>query len=72
MLINIHQLLHLCDKVVQLVPLWTHPFFLFEGKNRFILKTTHSSQKIDGQLQSAVNMVHSISEIIHEKISKNY
>ena len=71
MLMNIHQLLHLCDNVVQLGPLWTHCCFPFEDKNRFILKTIHGSQKIECQLQSAVNMMHSIPEIIHEKISKN-
>ena len=68
---NIHQLLHLCDNVVQLGPLWTHSCFLFEDKNRFTLKTIHGSQKIECQLQSAVNMMHSIPEIINEKISKN-
>ena len=71
MLMSIHQLLHLCDNVVQLGPLWTHSCFPFEDKNRFILKTIHDSQKIECQLQSAVNMMHSIPEIIHEKISKN-
>ena len=71
MLMNIYHLLPLCDNVAQLGLLWTHSCFSFEEKNRFLLKTIHGSQKIECQLQSAVNMMHSIPEIIHEKISKN-
>ena len=50
MLMNMHQLLHLYDNVVQVGPLYAHSCFSFKDKNRFILKTIHGSQKIECQL----------------------
>ena len=41
MLSNIHQLMHLCDNVKHLGPLWSHSCFPFEDKNRFILQLIH-------------------------------
>ena len=51
MVANIYQLLHLCDNVKNLGPLWTHSCFPFEDKNRFILQLIHGSQKFEFEIQ---------------------
>ena len=71
MLANIHQLLHLCDNVKHLGPLWTHSCFPFEDKNKFILQLIHGSQKIECQLNSAINVIQSIPNVVEKTISKN-
>ncbi|XP_066923710.1 uncharacterized protein [Clytia hemisphaerica] len=68
---NIHQLVHLCDDVRELGPLWTHSCFPFEDKNKFILNVIHGSQKVEFQLTSAVNLVHSLPEIVENTIMKD-
>ena len=69
MLFNIHQLMHLCDNVKQLGPLWSHSCFPFEDKNRFILQHIHGSQRIEFQLNSAVNIIRANPEVIEKNIS---
>ena len=71
MLSNVHQLLHLCIDVRNLGPLWTHSCFPFEDKNRFILQLIHVSQKIEFQLNSAINIVQSIPTVVEQTISKD-
>ena len=68
MLANIHQLLHLCDNVKHLGPLWTHSCFPFEDKNKFILQLIHGSQKIECQLNSAINVIQSIPNVVEKTI----
>ena len=68
---NIHQLLHLCNNVKNLGPLWTHSCFPFEGKNRFILQLIHGSQKVEFQLNSAINIVQTIPIVVEETLSKD-
>ena len=68
---NVHQLLYLCIDVRNLGPLWTHSCSPFEDKNRFILQLIHGSQKIEFQLNSAINIVQSIRTVVEETISKD-
>ena len=48
-----------------------HTLVFHLKKKRFVFKTIHDSQKSECQLQLTVNMMHSIPEIIQEKISEN-
>ena len=68
---NIYQLLHLCNNVKNLGPLWTHPCFPFEDKNCFILQLIHGSQKVEFQLNSAINIVQTIPIVFEETLSKD-
>ena len=49
MTINIHSLLHLCDDVRDLGPLWSHSCFPFENMNGILKNMYHGSQHIDKQ-----------------------
>ena len=68
---NVHQLLYLCIDVRNLGPVWTHSCSPFEDKNRFILQLIHGSQKIEFQLNSAINIVQSIPTVVEQTISKD-
>ena len=57
MVANIYHLLHLCDNVKNLGPLWTNSCFPFEDENCFILQPIHRLQKVEFQLNSAINVV---------------
>ena len=48
--INIHQLLHLPDRVETLGPLWSFSCFEFENLNRSFLKLVHGTWHIDTQI----------------------
>ena len=52
-------------------PLWTHSCFPFEDKNKFILQLIHGSQKIECQLNSAINVIQSIPNVVEKTISEN-
>ena len=52
-------------------PLWTHSCFPFEYNNLVILQLIHGSQKIEFQLNSAINIVQSIRTVVEETISKD-
>ena len=71
MVADIHQLLHLCNNVKNLGPLWTHSCFPFEDKNRFILQLINGSQKVEFQLNSAINIVQTIPIVVEETLSKD-
>lgn len=48
--INIHQLLHLPDKVYQLGPLWVHSCFQYEDLNGKFVKLVHGTWHLDTQI----------------------
>ena len=52
--INIHQLVHLPDDVLELAGLWTHSCFGVENQNNFTLKLFHGTQNVEFQIVSAV------------------
>ena len=47
---NIHQLLHLCDVVRDLGPLWVYSCFTFESLNGELASMFHGTQKVDLQI----------------------
>ena len=51
--------------------LLTHACFPFEDKNCFILQIIHGSQKLEFQLNSAINIVQSIAIVVEQTISKD-
>ena len=65
-------MLHSFDNVKHLGPLWNHSCFPFEDKNRFVLQLIHGSQKTECQLNSAINVIQSISNAVGKTISKDY
>ena len=70
MLADIHQLLHLRDNVKHLGPYGlTHAFHL--KIKTFILQLIHGSQKIECQLNSAINVIQSIPNPVEKTISKD-
>ena len=51
--------------------LWIHSCFPFEEKNCFILQSIHGSQKLEFQLNSAINIVQSIATVVEQTRSKD-
>ena len=51
---NVHMLLHLCDKVRDLGPLWSTSCFYFEDFNGQLRTLFHGTQKIETQIAFAV------------------
>ena len=51
---NVHQLVHLPDDVLELAGLWTHSCFGFEDENHFTLKLFHGTQNVEFQIATAV------------------
>lgn len=51
---NIHQLLHLCDVVRNLGPLWVYSCFTFESINGELLSLFHGTQNVDMQIANSV------------------
>ena len=50
MTINVHSLLHICENVKSLGPLWSHSCFPFENMNGYLKSLFHGSQQIDKQV----------------------
>ena len=51
---NVHQLVHLPDDVLELAGLWTHSCFGFEDQNHFTLGLFHGTQNVEFQIVTAV------------------
>ena len=71
MVSNVHQPMHLCMDVRNIGRLWIHSCFPFEEKNCFILQIIHGSQKLEFQLNSAINIVQSIATVVEQTRSKD-
>ena len=50
MTINVHSLLHVCDNVRNLGPLWCNSCFPFENMNGVLKLMFHGSQRVDRQV----------------------
>ncbi|XP_067649897.1 uncharacterized protein [Haliotis asinina] len=70
MTLNVHQLLHLPDNVLNLGPLWCFSCFPFEDANGFLLKLFNGTQHIDKQIAHAVAVIQKMPELI-PAIEKN-
>lgn len=62
--LNIHQLLHLPDCVIQLGPLWTHSCFYFETANGDLTKLFQGTQNVDIQILSSVNILQHLPSLL--------
>lgn len=70
MTLNMHQLLHLVDNVINLGPLYTHSCFPFEDKNGLVLKMIKGSQNIDQQIVTGISFLQKLPELRHSCITK--
>ncbi|KAK3107448.1 hypothetical protein FSP39_014874 [Pinctada imbricata] len=66
MTLNLHQLVHFCDSVRLLGPLYTHSCFHFEDKKGFVLNVIKGTQNIDFQIITGVSFVQKLPELKHE------
>ncbi|KAG0426512.1 hypothetical protein HPB47_026389 [Ixodes persulcatus] len=57
---NVHQLLHLCNCVRQLGPLWAHSAFVFEGGNGRIVKLVSAARGLPDQILERVVMAQQV------------
>ncbi|XP_042148871.1 uncharacterized protein LOC121837342 [Ixodes scapularis] len=57
---NVHQLLHLCNCVRQLGPLWAHSAFAFEGGNGRIVKLVSAARGLPDQILERVVMAQQV------------
>ena len=71
MTLNVHQLIHLCDHVRNLGPLYTHSCFPFENKNGLLLKMIKGTQNIDQQIATGVSFLQKLPELKQKFVQKN-
>lgn len=62
--LNIHQLVHLPECVLQLGPLWAYSCFHFESANGDLTKLFHGTQNVELQILSSVNIIQSLPSLI--------
>ena len=60
MTFNVHQLLHICQSVLNWGPLWTNSTFDFESANYYLLRAIECSQGVTEQIVRFVNINHSL------------
>ena len=61
---NVHCLLYLTEKVIDLGPLWTHFCFCFEDFNGELRGLFHGTQRIEEQIVLAISVQQKISELV--------
>lgn len=71
MTLNVHQLLHLVDNVINLGPLYTHSCFPFEDKNGLVLKMIKGSQNLDQQIVTGISFLQKLPELKHICVTKD-
>lgn len=64
MTLNLHQVLHLPDQVLDLGPLWSVSCFPFEDANGFLLQLFNGTQHIDKQIAHAIAVIQKIPELM--------
>lgn len=61
---NVHCLLHLTERVIDLGPLWTHSCFCFEDFNGELRSLFHGTQSIEEQIVLAISVQQKIPELV--------
>ncbi|KAK2558802.1 hypothetical protein P5673_019017 [Acropora cervicornis] len=61
---NVHCLLHLTERVIDLRPLWTHSCFCFEDFNGELRSLFHGIQSIEEQIVLAISVQQKIPELV--------
>ncbi|XP_068757460.1 uncharacterized protein [Montipora capricornis] len=61
---NVHCLLHLTERVMDLGPLWTHSCFCFEDFNGELRSLFHRTQSIEEQIVLAISVQQKIPELV--------
>ena len=64
--INVHSLLHLCDTVRDLGPLWANSCFPFEDANGSLLKLFHGTQYVDLQIMNAIHVSQMVPRLVQD------
>ncbi|XP_038062405.1 uncharacterized protein LOC119732884 [Patiria miniata] len=70
MTLNVHQLLHLPDQVLNLGPMWSVSCFPFEDANGFLLQLFNGTQHVDKHIAHAIAVIQKIPELM-PAIEKN-
>ncbi|XP_013421011.1 uncharacterized protein LOC106181232 [Lingula anatina] len=63
---NVHCLVHLCDKVTELGPLWTQSCFFYEDLNGDLRKLFHGTSSVELQISSAVVIHQQLPELVKQ------
>jgi hypothetical protein len=63
-----HQLLHLCDVVTDLGPLYLHSCFSFESLNGTLRKFVKGTQHVESQIVRAVCVLQRLPSLINEHV----
>ena len=61
---NVHCLLHMTERVMDLGPLWTHSCFCFEDFNGELRSLFHGTQSVEEQIVTAVSVQQKIPELV--------
>ena len=67
MTFNLHQLLHICENVLNWGPLWTNSTFCFESANYYLLRAIKSANGVTQQVIRFVNLNHK-ERILEKKL----
>lgn len=66
---NLHQMLHICESVLNWGPLWTNSTFAFESANYYLLKSIKCSRGVTQQIVRYINLLHSLF-VIEDHVMK--
>lgn len=65
MTFNVHQMLHICESVVNWGPVWTNSTFCYESANYYMLKAIKCSNGVTHQVVRYINVIHSLLTVEH-------
>lgn len=66
MVSNVHDLLHLCDDVINNGPLFTHSCFEFEDFNGELVSLIRGTQHVELQILNAISLHQKLPKLAHE------
>ena len=71
MVSNVHDLLHLCDDVINNGPLFTHSCFEFEDFNGELVSLIRGTQHVELQILNAISLYQKLPKLAHEVLGKD-
>ena len=71
MVSNVHDLLHLCDDVINNGPLFTHSCFEFEDFNGELVSLIRGTQHVELQIFNAISLYQKLPKLAHEVLGKD-
>ena len=71
MVFNVHDLLYLCDDVINNGPLFTHSCFEFEDFNGELVSLIRGTQHVELQILNAISLYQKLPKLAHEVLGKD-